>query len=130
VVAVGAYRLKEAQVAPTLNGLSTAVSDWKNRASTTEAREKSTAQLLKQSESERERLRKSLADAQAKYAELQNQQKSLEAELAAEHARVDQESQEAETARNGVEEKNKEVAQLEARVQNAVQRTEGQRRIA
>src|SRR5437867_2251482 len=130
VAALGAYRLKEAQLTPTLNGLTNAVSDWKNRANAMAAQEESTSQSLQQAETERERLRKSLADAEAKYAALEVQQQSLEAELANERAQLDEKGQELEAARNTTEDKNKEIAQLETRVQNAVQRTEEQRRIA
>jgi len=130
LAAVGAYRLREAQLAPTLNGLTNAVSEWKNRANASAAQEKSTSQSLQQAESERERLRKSLADAQAKYAALETQQRSLEAELSSERAQVDQKGQEVEAARKAAEDRNKEIGQLESRVQNAVQRTEEQRRIA
>lgn len=130
VAAVGAYRLREAQLTPKLDGLNTEVSEWKNRASTTERREKSVSQQLKQSEDDRERLRKSLADAEAKYAQLKNQKQSLEAQLAAERTQIDQKGQELEAATNGVEEKNKQIGQLEARVQSAVRRTEEQRSIA
>ena len=94
------------------------------------AQEESTSQSLQQAETERERLRKSLADAEAKYAALEVQQQSLEAELANERAQLDEKGQELEAARNTTEDKNKEIAQLETRVQNAVQRTEEQRRIA
>ena len=130
VAALGAYRLREAQLTPTLNGLTTAVSDWKNRANASAAKEKSASQSLLQVEAERERLRKSLAEAEAKYAALEAQQRSLEAELANERAQLDQKGQELESARSTSEERNKEIAQLETRVQNAVQRTEEQRRVA
>ncbi len=130
VASLGAYRLREAQLTPTLNGLTNAVAEWKNRANAIAAQEKSASESLNQAESERERLRKALADAAAKYSGLEAQQRSLEAELAGERAQVDQKGQELEAARNAAEDRNKEIAQLESRVQNAVQRTEEQRRIA
>ena len=129
-VALGAYRLREAQLTPTLHGLNKEVSEWKNRANASAVQEKSASQSLQQTVSERERLRKSLADAEAKYVALEARQRSLEAELAGEHAQLDQKGQELEATRETSEQKNKEVAQLETRVQNAVQRTEEQRRIA
>jgi len=130
VAALGAYRLREHQLTPTLNGLTNAVSEWKNRANAIAAQEKSASQSLQQAEAERERLRKSLTDAETKYAALETQQRSLEAELANERAQLDQKGHELETARSTSEDRNKEIVQLEARVQNAVQRTEEQRRIA
>src|SRR6266566_4740499 len=80
VAALGAYRLKEAQLTPTLHGLKNEVSEWKNRANASEAQEKSASQSLLRAETDRERLRKSLADAEAKYAALEAQQRSLEVE--------------------------------------------------
>ena len=130
IAALGAYRLREAQVSPTLHGLTDEVSQWKNRANTIAAAEKSTSESLQTAESERERLRKSLADAEDKYAALQAQQRSLQAELANVRAQLDQKGQELETARSTTEDKNRQIAQLESRVQNAVERTEEQRRIA
>ena len=129
VAAVGAYRLREAQLTPKLDVLSTEVSEWKNRANAIAAQEKSASQSLQQAETQRERLRKSLADAEANYAALDAQQRSLQGELASERAQLNQKGQELEAARGISEEKNKEIAQLETRVQNAVQRTEEQRGI-
>src|SRR5258708_96984 len=130
VAALGAYRLREAQLTPTLNGLTNAVSEWKNRANAIAAQEKSASQSLQQAGTERERLRKALADAQTKYAALESQQRSLEAELANQRAQLDKKGQELEATRSTADERNKEIAQLETRVQNAVQRTEEQRRVA
>jgi chemotaxis protein histidine kinase CheA len=130
VAALGAYRLREAQLMPTLHALKNEVSEWKNRANAIAVQEESTSQSLQQAEGERERLRKLVADAEAEYAALQRQQRSLEAELASERAQLDRKGQELEAARSTAENKNEEIAQLETRVQNAVQRTEEQRRIA
>ncbi len=130
VAAVGAYRLREAQLTPTLHGLNDQVSEWKNRANASAAQEKSASQSLQQAQTERELLRKSLADAQTKYADLDAQQRSLEAELANQRAQLDKKGQELEAARSTGEDKNKEIAQLETRVQAAVRRTEDQRSIA
>jgi hypothetical protein len=130
VAAVGAYRLREAQLSPTLHGLKDSVSEWKDRANAIAAQEKSTSQSLQTAEAERERLQKALTDAEAKYSALEGQQRSLEAELASQRAQLDQKGQELNAARNTTDAKDKEIAQLEARVQNAVQRTEEQRRVA
>jgi hypothetical protein len=130
IAALGAYRLREIELTPTLHGLNNEVSEWKNRADNIAAQEKSDTQLLHQAETEREQLRKSLVDAEAKYASLEAQQRSLETELASERTQLDEKGQELETARSTAEARNKEIAQLETRVENAVQRTEEQRRIA
>src|SRR5882672_8620743 len=68
VAALGAYRLREAQLTPTLHGLNNQVSEWKNRANAIAAEEKSASQSLQQAQKERELLRKSLMDAQTKSA--------------------------------------------------------------
>src|SRR5258708_135496 len=99
VAAVGAYRLREAQLTPTLHGLNNQVSEWKNRANAIAAQEESASQSLQQAQTERERLRKSLTDAEAKYAVLETQQRSLEAELASARAQLDQKGQDLEAAR-------------------------------
>ena len=129
VAALGAYRLKEAQLTPTLHGLNNELSEWKNRANAIAAQEKSDSQSLQQGENERERLRKALADAEAKYAQLEAQHKSLERELADERSQLDQKGHELDASRSATEERNKEIAQLETRVQNAVEQTEEQRGI-
>jgi len=130
VAAVGAYRLREAQLTPTLQGLNNQVSEWKNRASAIAAQEKSASQSLQQAESERDHLRKSLLDAQTESAALGAEQRSLEAELASARAQLDQKGHELEAARTTTEDRNKEIAQLEARVQAAARRTEDERSIA
>ena len=130
VAAVGAYRLSEARLKPTLHGLNNEVSEWKNRADAISAQEKSASLSLEQAESERKKLRNALADAEAKYAALQAQQQSLEAELASARSQLDQKGREIEAARITAEDRNKEISQLQNRVLNAVQRTEEQRSIA
>jgi hypothetical protein len=130
VAAVGAYRLKEAQLIPALEGLNSQLQHWKGRAETTEAKEKSTSQSLQQVQSEREALRKSLADAQAKYRELESRQKTLETQLAAAQARLDQDAQDLNTTKSSAADKTTQIAQLLARLQDAIQRTEDQERVA
>jgi len=129
VAALGAYRLKEAQLTPTLHGLNNELSEWKNRAKAIAAQERSDSQSLQQGESERERLRMALSDAEAKYAQLEDQQTSRERELADERSKLEQKDHELNASRNATEEKNKEIAQLESRAQKAVEQTEEQRRI-
>jgi hypothetical protein len=130
IAALGAYRLREVQLTPTPHGLNSEVDKWKNRANAIAAQERIASQSFQQAETERGALRKSLADAEVKYAALEGQQRSLEAELASQRAQLDQKGQELNAARNTTDAKDKEIAELEARVQNAVQRTEEQRRVA
>ena len=54
IAALGAYRLREAQLTPTLHGLNSEVAEWKNRANAIAAQEKSASQSLQQAETERE----------------------------------------------------------------------------
>jgi hypothetical protein len=129
-VAIGAYRLKEAQLTPTLQGLNSEIGKWKSSAETSEAQRKSTSEELQQSKSERESLERVLAEVQAEYVNLQAQEKALESQLSDARAQDDQKSQELAAARSDADGKNKQIAALEARVDNAVARTEEQRRIA
>ena len=130
VAAMAAYRLKEAQVSPTLAGLHSQVADWKNRAEASTAKQESAEQLLQRSKAEGEALRKSLAEAQARYADLQAQEKALQSDLAAARAQTEQKGQELQAANADADEKNRQIGELQARIQLAVQRTEEQRRIA
>jgi hypothetical protein len=130
LAAVGAYRLREQQLTPKLDSLNTEVSEWKNRASGTAEQEKLVSQELMQVEEGRERLRQALADAEGNYANLKKERLSLESELASLRTQFDQRGQELQSAKSGVEEKDKEIGQLEARVRGAVQRTEEQRKVA
>ena len=110
IAALGAYRLREAQVSPTLHGLRNEVAEWKDRVNAIAAQEKSTSQSLQTAEAERERARKALADAEDKYAALQAQERPLEVELANERAQLDQKGQELNAARNTSDAKDKEIA--------------------
>lgn len=130
VAAMAAYRLKEMQMSPALAGLHSQVTDWKNRAEANAAKQESAEQLLQRSEVEREGLRKSLAEAQARYAELQAQEKVLQSDLAAARAESEHKGQELQAANAAADEKNRQIGELQARIQMAVQRTEEQRRIA
>ncbi len=128
--AIGAYRLREAQLAPMLEGLNSQVRDWKGRAATSEAQQKSASELLQQAQSERKALQGSLSVAQAKYLELQAERANLESQLAAAHARLDQEGQKVDTAMSSAADKDKQVAQLEVRLRNAILRSAEQEQIA
>ncbi len=130
VAAMAAYRLKEAQISPTLADLQSKVMDWRGRAQTATTKEESAAQQLKQSEADRATLQKSLLEAQARYSQLQAQQNILQSELATARTQVEQQGQELQAANAGTAETNRQLRELQARMQNAVQRTEEQRRIA
>ncbi len=128
--AIGAYRLRELQLSPRLDRLHAQLQEWKNRAEAREAQQESTSQSLRQTQSEREVLHKSLLEAQAKYEELRAQERSLGADLADARAQLGAKGEELDAARSSAAEKDELVAKLESQVQDAIQRTEGQRRIA
>jgi hypothetical protein len=128
--AMGAYRLREAQLTPTLQGLSSEIAKWKSSAETSEAQQKSTEDLLEQSKAEREGLEKALSAAQVKYADLAAQEKGLESQLSDARAQEEEKNQELAVAKSDADGKSKQIAELQTRVENAVARTEEQRRTA
>jgi len=128
--AIGAYRLREAQLTPALDGLNSEVKEWRGRTEAEEKQRKSASQLLDQSESEREALQKSLTDAEAKYTELHAQQMALESQLSAVEASLTQTGQELAVARSNAEVKDKQLAQLETQLQTAVAKSEQQEIVA
>jgi hypothetical protein len=129
-VAIGAYRLREAQLTPALDGLTSEMKKWQSSAETSEAQEKSTSELLQRSKSDREDVERALSDAQAGYAELAARERALELQLADAQAQAAEKNQEWEAARTDADGKGKQIAELQSRVENAIARTEEQRRIA
>src|SRR5947207_3503593 len=129
VAAMAAYRLKEAQISPTLTDLQSKVANWKGRAEAANAKEESTAQQLKRSEADVATLQKSLLDAQARYSQLQAEQNVVETKFVTARAQMERQEQELQAANSTADEKGRQFGELQARMQNAVQRTEEQRRI-
>jgi len=130
VAAIGAYRLRQDQLRPALQGLNSEVEKWKRAAETSELERKSTSDLLEKEKSEREDLQKSLTEAEAKYANLYAQEESLESQLSDLRASDRQKEQDLASARSDADGKNKEVAGLQSRLDAAAARTEEQRLIA
>lgn len=128
--AIGAYRFRGAQLTPTLQGLDSEVENWKRVAKTSQVEEKLNSALLAHAESERDDLEKQLSEAKAKYADLETEQKTLESQLSAARTYAAAADQELASARSEAGEKSKQITELQARVENAVARTEEQRRIA
>jgi hypothetical protein len=128
--AIGAYRLRESQLTPRLQVLSSQIEKWKTSAKTSEAQQKSTAELLQQSQAERETLQKALAEAQAKYADLETREKALESQLSEAKTQAERKDQELAVARDDGDQKVKQITELETRVETAAARTEDERRIA
>jgi hypothetical protein len=128
--AIGAYRLREAQLAPTLQGLSSAIEKWKTSAETDEAQQKSMSEELAQSKSDRATLERELSEAEVKYSDLEVQEKALESKLSDAQAQSGPKDQELAAARSSADEESKQIAELQTRVENALARTEEERRVA
>jgi hypothetical protein len=130
VAAIGAYRLRQIQLTPTLHGLSAEVDRWKSTAEASESERKAAAEILANETSERAGLDKSLNEAQAKYADLEAHEKALESQLADARLAAQKDDQEIAAARSDEDGKGREIAQLQDRLDVAVARTEEQRRLA
>lgn len=130
LAAVAAYRLREAQLSPAIERLRSGQNEWQNRAEETARHQQETAKQLSRARSEVDTLQKSLEQARAKYAALQSAETSLAADLVAARAEVQRAKQEMTAATASSEQKTRQVAELETRVRNAMDRTEEQRRIA
>jgi hypothetical protein len=126
---VGTFQLRDRQLSAALADLRSQLNHWRNQAEVTAEREKSATQLLQQSQFARDALQRSLAEAQAKYAELQAQQKALRTELAASNVRLEQLSHDLQAAKTGAEQKERLLAELQAKLQGASLRTEEQEAI-
>jgi predicted nucleic acid-binding Zn-ribbon protein len=100
---VGAYQLRDTQLSPILAQLRSQVSVWQTKAEVTSEQERSASQLLQQTQSEREALLKSLAEAQAKYEEVQAREKNLAAQLTLANAQIAQKSQDLQLAKTVAE---------------------------
>jgi hypothetical protein len=128
--AIGAFRLRELQLTPTFNRLHAQLQEWKNHAEASDAQQESMSQSLRQAQSERETLHKSLLEGQAKYEELLAQERSLAADLADAQAQLGERREELEASRRSAAEKDGLVAKLESQLQDAIQRAEAQKTIA
>jgi hypothetical protein len=130
VAGVGSYRLREAQLSPTLANLHSEVDDWKSRAQASTTDKDKTSELLRETKAERDALRKSIDEAETKYGKLENEEKSLEAQLDAAKNQLNQQTEEIASGKTTAAEKSKEISALEAQLRNATDRTEEQRRTA
>jgi hypothetical protein len=130
VVGVGAYRMKEMEVSPTLSNLRLRLETLERQASSTAAEHKRAMDRLLAGQAEREASAKSLREAQARYAELQAQKAEIEAELAAARAGLAQKGGEVEALQAKLTERENELTDLQSRLLRAAQRTEEQRTIA
>jgi len=125
-VGIGAYQLRDRQLSPPRNQLNPQSSVHQRDAEALAAPARAPSALLQPSLSDREALQKSLAEARRGYSDLLKQRKALEAELATTkdlEARREQERQEADKAIQRSEES---VKNLEARLQDALLRSQEQ----
>jgi hypothetical protein len=128
--AVGAYRFREVRFTPMVRGLSSEIAQWKSSAETSEEQQQSTAELLQESELERASLAKELSKAQVKYTQLEAREKVLESSLSDGQTQSAVREQELAAARTDADAESKQIAELQTRVEQAVVRTEAERRIA
>jgi len=124
------YRLRDQQLKPSLARLDSQLQRWQSLARSTEAREKTISESLQQARSEREASQKSLAEAQAKYAQLRAQLEVAESQLSSQRAQLARQESDLRAARNAGVDKDKQIVDLEASVQNALFRVEQQHRLA
>jgi len=128
--ALGAYRLREIQLRPSLENLYSQVQRWQTRAQSTEAHNEFVSATLKQAQAECVTLQKSLAETQAKYTQLLAVHASLQAQLTAERAQLDQQSSELQGAKKASVDKDRQITDLQGRVQEAQYHAQLQRQIA
>jgi hypothetical protein len=126
---VGAYQLRDIQLSPILAQLRSQVSLWQTKAEVTSEQERSASQLLQQTQSEREALLKSLAEAQAKFDDLQSREKNLAAQLALANAQIAQKSQDLQLAKTVAEQRGKTVEELRGQLRGAMQLAENQGKV-
>lgn len=128
--ALGAYQLRETQLRPSVERLDSQVRGWQIRARSAEAQQESVSASLKQAQAERGGLRKSLTEAQGKYAQLLAAQDLLHSQLAAERAQLEQQSSELQGSKKAGADKDKQIAELQGLADDARYRAQQQRQIA
>jgi hypothetical protein len=123
---VTGFRIREVQLTPALQNLNTQVRNWRDRTVAAEDKEKSLSSLLHQKEVQRDELQRLLADAQAKYAQSEKDRDSYRAQLDTVRSQFEDRGQELEAARNSEADRNKRIAELEAKLHELNQRAEQQ----
>jgi hypothetical protein len=123
VAGVGAYRLREKQLHPSLVRLQSQLENREAQVSVAQAREESTLEQLQQLRAERDALKKSFADALAKYGELATQQVALRAQLADRDRQIGEVSSDLHATQTNAQQKEQIVDELRARLDAATRRT-------
>lgn len=126
----GAYLFREMRFTPMVRGLNSEIVRWKNSAEASEEQQNSTAELLLGSKSKEESLAKEFDKTRVEYAQLEAQEKGLESNLLDIQAQSAEKDRELAAARTSEDEETKRLVELQARLEQAVARTEEERQIA
>jgi hypothetical protein len=124
--AIATYQYRDRQLSSNRNQITPQLNVPPNGTETAAAQARTTAILLQQSRSEREALQRSLTQARRDYAELLSQRKAWEAELAASRHFAEKKADELQVAGNALQSSAVSVKELEARLQDALLRTQEQ----
>ena len=120
---IGAYRLRDRQLAPTLAQLNAELSQRQSEVKKAGAPSDSTLALQQQNQSEREALKRSLAEERKNYAEMLNRDQALETELAATKEELQKTGSELSEANAAAEQSGNSLLALRAQLTEAVART-------
>ena len=125
----GAYRLRDMQQNKRVADVESRLAFWKSRAEARVAEESSAAKLLKQSQLERNALRKSLEEAKVQYANLAAQQKTLQGAVAAANARVEQLGNDLNVAKATQKNEEELASELQVKLERATERLQQQQQL-
>jgi hypothetical protein len=120
---IGAYKLRDKQLAPTLAQLNAELSQRQDEVKKAEPQSDSSSALLQRDQSEREALQRSLADARKSYAEMVSRDQALETELAATKQQLEKTGNELREANAAAQQSGNSLLALQAQLTEAVART-------
>ena len=126
VATVAGFRIRELQLTPAIQDLSEQVTNWKTRAVAAEVKGKFFSETLQQKQAKQEELHKLLAEARAKYTQLEKERDTYQAQIAGLRTQLDDRAREAEAARISDADKTKRLAELEGKLREINLRTEQQ----
>jgi len=129
VAGVGSYRWTQTQISPLLSDLRLQVGEWRARAAASAADRKSRSEQLRQDQEVQALLRQALRDEQAVSDQLRAREFELESQIASAHSALEQADRSLLAARAGAEERGRQIADLQARLQGSLARSEEQRKI-
>jgi hypothetical protein len=128
-VGVGSYRWTQAQLSPLVADLRLRVAEWQVRAQASAADRRSSSERLRQNQEKQAVLRQALRQEQSVSDQLRSRQQELQAQLAAARTQLEQATHMLQAERTGAEDKSRQIADLEARLQGSLLRSEEQRKI-